>query len=173
MKKIAFLLTLLIIASSLFGQEFTFQGLPWGSTKEQVIEKIGKPTMESENRITYYNILLAGYKAKLDISFENGFNAAVYTIDEPFDIGGYWQIYETIKKKMEEKYGRPTADKIPGKYLSGGYPYFTIWNLVDSYIGILIDEDFRLDIVYLSDNAWEAENADELLDYKPPREFEL
>ena len=61
MKKTAMFVVFFLVAGAVFGQDYTFQGLPWGSTRNQVIAKLGIPfryipsngTNENAERFVY------------------------------------------------------------------------------------------------------------------------
>jgi hypothetical protein len=91
MKK-AIVIALLFIAASAFTQEFTFRGLPWGASVEDIIAKEGQPNNSSVSSSTtaFYNIRLIylvalnGYNTRLDISFHDSkMSRAHYTINSP------------------------------------------------------------------------------------------
>jgi outer membrane protein assembly factor BamE (lipoprotein component of BamABCDE complex) len=85
----AVVIVLLFVAGAVFGQEFTFQGLPWGATKEQVIAKLGEPGGRTNNdRNFYYLVSLSGYRAQLLISFfgNNGLDHSQYSINPYKDL---------------------------------------------------------------------------------------
>jgi hypothetical protein len=65
-KKIAILAVLLYIAGTVSGQEFTFQGLPWGSTRDTSV---------------------SGYLSLLNIDFHNDSMQSVY-----YDVGRFQRL---------------------------------------------------------------------------------
>ncbi|MDR0473687.1 MAG: hypothetical protein LBH43_08485 [Treponema sp.] len=87
MKKTFLFVLVILAAGAAFGQEFTFQGLPWGSTREQVIEKLGQPGHHYGDSL-FYTVSINGYKAWLDIGFNaNRMSQAFYTIGRFRDLG--------------------------------------------------------------------------------------
>ncbi|MDR0475751.1 MAG: hypothetical protein LBH43_19035 [Treponema sp.] len=150
MKKMALVFALLFVTVVVFGQEFTFQGLPWGSTREQVIEKLGKPTFEAENRIIYSDVFVVGYSARLQVEFDHGLSVAGYK----FNVSQPLQTYEAIIIQLIGKYGDPFAMKI-NTTSKNEYPYFAIWNHAYFHIIIQIEENGRLEMGYYSDLAWQ------------------
>ena len=80
---------------ALFGQEFTFRGLPWGSTREQVVEKLGKPDDNSSGKDVYgrdfytltYYVLNNGYISELTIDFRNGGLERAFYIINRYPLG--------------------------------------------------------------------------------------
>jgi len=118
MKKAIILIVFLLISGAVFGQDYTFQGLPWGSTKEQVIAKLGEPNSvwNSKSSSSYVNISLTylaninGYNTKLDINFHDSkMSYAFYTINSP----PFRDLNEnqlkiallSLLKQLTEKYG--------------------------------------------------------------------
>ena len=72
MKKTFVLAVLFLLTAAVFGQQYTFQGLPWGSTREQVVAKLGRPNINTENRILYYNVVVAGWRFdSLEVQFND------------------------------------------------------------------------------------------------------
>jgi hypothetical protein len=165
-------------------QNYTFQGIPWGTSKEQVIAKLGKPTYERAadfSDLWYENVLIAGYRATLCISTQNGMSSAEYRITETFSIYSYWQAYQAIVGELQNKYGNPSQSRLPLNFrvFTQEDPYFAIWHFMDFHIFFMLGIDStggECGIGYCSDAVWAtvAENlAGGLADFPPTQDHEL
>jgi len=118
-KKIAVLVVLLYIVGTVSGQEFSFRGLPWGSTVEDIIAKEGQPDYPNFlddflNRkifsIRYYNISIAGFQTILNysISKEEGLYSTSYLIEERYvDKNNISEIFNELEGFLIQLYGTP------------------------------------------------------------------
>lgn len=166
-----FFFLLFAICTSLFSQDiFEIRGYKWGTQINNIINKEGKPdeTLIPPNNalpgykfLTYYNILVAGYKMSLEYSFfDEKLNSVEYRIN---DYGKYYNKYKNMYLDLIEKltklYGnhfRNTFDdyihkatiteinkNIDVSYLNSennNANFFneTSWNKNDTIIGLLI-----------------------------------
>jgi hypothetical protein len=105
-RKIAVLAVLLYIAGAVFGQEFTFRGLPWGSTESEIIAKLGVPDSNRNGTFSYYDVEISGYKADLFLKLqEQKFVRANYQIINSADSA--YNIYSDLLNKLRLLYGMP------------------------------------------------------------------
>jgi len=135
-KKIAVLAVLLYIAGTVSGQDFTFRGLPWGASIEDIIAKEGQPdsirTIASfpqgsgyDDIIGYcYNIYIAGYKSILTycVTKKEGLYTADYSIEEwQKETNNYNDVKNELVNLLTNLYGSPiitTSDAISiNKYI--------------------------------------------------------
>ena len=133
-KKIIILAVLLYIAGTVSGQEFTFRGLPWGSTVEDIIAKEGQPDSNTHGQLIYQNQNVAGYNAMLlfycspphsDIYSEKyELRIAQYTIGASNANSEY--VYNDLLDKLSALYGTPTPGTRPGYTISDRYNYWII-----------------------------------------------
>ena len=127
MKKLAvFVLVISVFSGAVFGQgqEFTFRGLPWGATQEQVIAVLGQPLVIIAGRLQYPNIRIAGYDAYLELSGASPIfrlQEAAYRIhlidEEDEDIE---KILLDLLAKLSVLYGVPNTDN------SSSPPYWVV-----------------------------------------------
>ena len=113
MKKLAvFVLVISVISGAVFGQgqEFTFRGLPWGATQEQVIAVLGQPDdqLVVVGMLNYSNIEIAGYNAYLQLTGTSPIfrlQEATYLIRSTDD--EVEEIYMDILIKLSDLFGMP------------------------------------------------------------------
>ena len=121
MKKLTvFVLVVSVFSGAVFGQgqEFTFRGLPWGASQEQVIAVLGQPDDEFMGRsgtLVYYHTKVAGHDAELHLWGTSPIfrlQQAVYSIrpDEE-DVGILEAIFLDLLAKLSVLYGIPNTNK--------------------------------------------------------------
>jgi hypothetical protein len=146
-KKIAILIALLYIAGTVSGQEFTFQGLPWGATREQVIERLGVPTKTTRimtlSVLEYNNVKLSGYNVLLNILVvaDQGIIKATYQFEELSQ-----NIYHEVRQNLIMKYGESSGAR---------KPFIEYWNKNNFHVALIISRE-GMEISYLPDSTWEA-----------------
>lgn len=132
MKKAVFWVILLLVARTVFGQEFTFRGLPWGSSVNDVIAKEGNPAYsythdDGELVLTYKNVKIAGTTADLTFIFsKNRLIGAKYDIWYP-DVRNPQKLYQAINLTLKSLYGHPFSES----YTPKGTLYFGFKEDVD------------------------------------------
>jgi len=146
-------LSLLFIAGIAFGQDFTFRGLPWGSSIKDVITKEGNPTYSNtygdESILTYKNVSIAGTTADLKYTFsKSGLIGAKYEILFP-DTNSPQKLYQSITVNLKSLYGRPIEERyIPKGTLLGltkdswSYSWIFLRTHITYIYQIDIDDDF-------------------------------
>jgi hypothetical protein len=172
MKKSVFLAVCLLVAASVFTQEFTFQGLPWGATREQVIAKLGEPNSISNNSATafinirfFYYVTLGGYNAVLNIRFhESKLYNAFYSINiQPFRDFDETQLniaFLVLLGQLVEKYG--AYQEIFTDEADKNYQYF-VWHFDNFHIYISSTGITNtLEIGYCSNISWKSWEEGEL-----------
>lgn len=158
MKKTAILLSLFLVAGAVFGQEYTFNGLPWGSSREQVIEKMGNPATRYGDMLSY-PVSLIGYTARLDIQFENyGMIYASYNVGwyRDMNVSQLSNAFLALSNQIESKYG-PYNEIIAAYNLNGIQEgeRFTVWHFNNFHVIIAsIDDNNTFHISYFSNIAW-------------------
>ena len=171
MKKITTLIVLFFVAGVIFGQEYTFQGLPWGSTREQVIAKLGEPNNVSNNNSTtafintrlVYLVTLNGYNTRLDTLFHNSrLTCAYYTINvQPFRIFNETQlniVFLALFRQITEKYG--VFHEAFTHKTDENYQYW-VWHFDNFHIYISsIGSLNTFEITYCSDEVWKKTEED-------------
>ena len=164
MRKIVFIMVFLLITGAVFGQEYTVQGLPWGSTRNQVIAKLGIPfryiptdgTNENAERFVY-RVNVSGFLAELFIVFDNNrMGQAAYRI-------GFFQNFNTeqliivsaaMTSQLFEKYGYcHEIMTIQSSVVSQSQ----IWHFDNFHIVVETINKYSRSwgINYYSDTAWE------------------
>jgi hypothetical protein len=153
----------LFVAGAAFGQEFTFQGLPWGSTREQVIEKLGQPYKNTG--MLQFDSSISGYLSLLNIDFDdnNSMCSAWY------DVGRFQRLNNTQLKlafialvaQITEKYGSHHEIITQGPFIKNDEEQFYLWHFNNFHIMInTIVDDSSLHIFYCSTKSWnEYENV--------------
>jgi len=153
MKKVFFVVIILLVVGGLFGEEFTFRGFAWGSSINDIIAKEGNPTYsdtyDGESMLTYENIKIAGTTAKLYYTFsKNGLVCAKYEIFYP-DTRTPQKLYQSITLNLKSLYGRPVEEKyIPkGTLWGGGIDKFNvdIWSYSWVFLKTRISYIYQID----------------------------
>jgi len=173
MKKTVFLIVFLLLAWTVFGQDFTFQGLPWGASKEQVIKKLGEPNSRSKSdTVFYYFVSLNGYKTMLNVSFwgDNGLFYANYNVNGYLTSNGNRELNEeqvnlaflVLFTQLVEKYGAYT-EQIFNNDDEGvhGRPRYWAWHFDNFHVSISSISLNCFSIMYYSTAAWKK-NMEEL-----------
>ena len=147
MKKLAvFVLVISVFSGAVFGQgqEFTFRGLPWGSSREQVIEKLGVPDQIMFFTNFGYNVKVSGYNASLIllVLFTEGLTSARYQFEE---LAGY----NNIRRQLITRYGEPSRARIPN------FGFFEYWSKNNFHVSLMVS-DREMEIAYYPDSGWEA-----------------
>jgi hypothetical protein len=152
MKKPVLLVISFLIAGAVFAQEFTFRGLPWGSTVNDVITKERKPSDSYDNDdgqyfLKYKNIDIAGVLADLKFIFSsNALIGAEYEI-EYFEDTPPHKIFSAITERLKLLYGNPYyADYIPkGTVRSGIFEFSNdIWAYTWLFLRTHIDYIYQI-----------------------------
>ena len=157
-KKATVLAVFFLVAGAVFGQEFTFRGLPWGSMRGDIIGRIGEPDFFSDsllnlNRISpeslYYTIVyknqyVAGYIATIGFRFSTntnrliGGNVSIDNINQDY----YEKVFDDLVNKLTIQYGNRITNLDP-LLIAGGWQ--NIWvsnktmismNIYEAYISI-------------------------------------
>ena len=155
----------LIISSSLFAQDFTFQGLPWGSSREQIIDKLGSPddlspasvNINNANIFSYATSLL-GYLSRLNIFInENGMYGVHYNIGhiQRLDSSQLKMAHIIILGSLFERYGTYHEIIISDTAVRNNEDQYFVWHFNDFHIGLFVgvDDNYALgssDVLYLS-----------------------
>jgi hypothetical protein len=147
MKKVV-VIALLFAAGAVFGQEFTFRGLSWGSTVEDIIAKEGQPDWKgSDGLFMYDNEKLFGYNASLAFHLWNQKLVAVrYKIDFSAT-DNVLTVYTDLLNKLALVYGQPT------KETKTYYAYDYYWVVSRTKIAIRLERlsyTAIMDILYQS-----------------------
>ncbi|MDR0473588.1 MAG: hypothetical protein LBH43_07960 [Treponema sp.] len=173
MKKWLTVAIFLLAAGAVFGQDFTFQGLPWGSTREQIIAKLGQPANSSSGYLIYF-VTISGYKARLHIDLDNdGMGYSSYTIGVFRDLNAS-QIkiaFLTLLRQLEEKYGPYneliTADDLKSIQRNES---LIIWHFNNFHIMVSpVENDSTFEITYWSDTIWNIFEEENIKAYKTLR----
>jgi hypothetical protein len=163
MKK-AVVIALLFIAGAAFAQDFTFQGLPWGATKEQVIEKLGEPDTILNGLVGFrlnYRVNLNGNRAGLYIYFDNGMSAAGYSISRysfsdtsPFitalDTSQFIAIFNNLFSQLVIAYGPYNETMTENNDAKRTFA----WHFNNFHITLSQSNHEIIHITYYSDNEW-------------------
>jgi hypothetical protein len=155
MKKIVIFAIFLFLVSVAFAQNYTFQDLPWGATKEQVIAKLGEPNSKTNNDIYFnYVVSLSGYKTLLKISFwgNKGLDNVTYTINawKELNPSQVEIAFLLLFGQLVEKYG-PYTEKITD---NDGSPHSWVWHFNNFHISIYAVLFNQFSVVYSSTTAW-------------------
>jgi hypothetical protein len=153
MKKAIILIVFLLVAGAVFGQEFTFRGLPWGSSVEDIIAKEGKPDSNTGSQLIYQNIRIAGYNnaallfycspPRSDIYSEKiGLQTAKYMLGITKANSEY--VYNDLLSKLSTLYGTPTLEIRPDYEISNRYYY---WIVSRTKITLRLIVDFKMNDV--------------------------
>jgi hypothetical protein len=154
-KKIALFVLFILLAGAAFGQEFTFQGLPWGSTREQVIEKLGEPSrIMFLGTFEYDNVRVAGYNAFLAVSFRIMQRYELALKGARYQFAGFQNsrllqdAYNDLRLQLISRYGEPSTAK---------KPFFYYWDKNDFHVSLIVLEQKKcIEIEYYPDAEWEA-----------------
>jgi hypothetical protein len=155
MKKLVVIIVLLLTAGAMFGQEFTFQGLSWGATREQVVAKLGQPDSRSNNDVYfYYLVSVSGYKASLKMSFwgNNGLDSSSYTVnfDKELSVEQVNIAFLLLFNQLIERYGA-YSELITN---NDGKPHSWVWHFNNFHISLYSILFNQINIVYFSTSAW-------------------
>ena len=158
MKKFLFISFFLITAAAAFGQEFTFQGLKWGSTKEQVIEKLGVPKIKSDEYFEY-DVFIQGIISQLIIGINNnGLEYAQYEIGRSNRIGTrqLMATYLILIAQMLEKFGAYHEIIANSPILNYDEELFYIWHFDNFHIIIntVTVKSLSIGVYYCSTLTW-------------------
>ena len=153
-KKAVVLSFVLLISGVVFGQEFTFQGLPWGASKEQVIRKFGNPVGDRSEDSYSYLVSVHIFNSTMYIEFDDlGMCAANYRVR----LGAVadseaWELYafNALLDQLQKKYG-PHSELIVLDYTVNS-DRILVWHFNNFHI--VFAGDRNTDISYLSDRAW-------------------
>jgi hypothetical protein len=146
MRKII-VIVLLFVAVAVFGDDFTFRGLPWGSSVEDIIAKEGKPDSNTGSQLIYQNKNVAGYNnvallfycspPRSDTYSEKiGLRTAKYMLGVTKANSEY--VYNDLLDKLSALYGTPTLGTKPYYNISDRYNYWIVSKTKIS-IKLLID----------------------------------
>lgn len=134
MKKLIFIVIVIIVFFNLYAQEIKFRGLPMDCKKNEIINLLGTPDKQfrptnkleiGNYRIIYNNVLLANYETELQIDFLNDrFIGAVYLIDVNEqsnliglqNIDNYYSCYNDFVNKLETLYGSPEVKMLLNEF---------------------------------------------------------
>ena len=169
MKKLLCVLTVMAVFSiSAFGQSFTFRGIPWGSTREQVIEILGRPDVyppnsERLNDAEYfrYSVSVSGFLSLQNIIFVNN-----RMMEANYHIGRFQSLsnnqlamaFTLLVSQLEEKYGAYHETIVPSSIIKNNEERFIVWHFENFHIMIntICPESDSLFISYLSSTAWNS-----------------
>jgi len=162
-KKMIVFSFILCVAGVIYGQEFTFRGLPWGSTVEDIIAKEGKPDSNTGSQLIYQNKNVAGYNNVALLFYCSPPRSDIYSEKIGLQTAKYmWgvtkanseYVYNDLLGKLSALYGTPTLETSPSYKITDRYNYWvvsktkiTLKLLVDLKIGdsqgtfIIIDYD--------------------------------
>lgn len=129
-----------------------FRGIPWGSTKEQILAKDSSPRKETGDDYLVLSGQLSDINVDITYFFWRGhFIKGTYaTLDAYNDFAGYLEKYDYIKRVLIKKYGQPKIDlrnwndvtykNKPERWLmalgKGHVKYFAIWQKDNIVISI-------------------------------------
>jgi hypothetical protein len=109
-KKIAILAVLLYIAGTISGQEFTFRGLPWGSSVEDIIAKEGQPDFNDDGYLSDRDVTISGYKARLSFYCWPSVHRLYMGRYEIKNNDDPRNIYNALLDKLSLLYGQPVRE---------------------------------------------------------------
>lgn len=155
MKKKIFLAILILTAGVVYAQNYTFQDIPWGASKEQVIAKLGEPNSRSKNDLYfYYLVSLSGYRAQLKISFwgNKGLDSATYVINPYKDLteNQVNVAFLLLFGQLIEKYGAYTEQITD----NDGSPHSWNWHFNNFHITVYSILFNQFSITYGSTSEW-------------------
>ena len=168
MKKLLFILVLVAVFSiSAFGQSFTFRGIPWGSTREKVIEILGKPDIypsnpdRLNNADSYsYAVSVSGYLARLDIYFDtNGMSQAHYNFGwfQNLDATQMNIAFMELLSQLKNSYGSHNEIIMPndlGTIQSNEGLRIFVWHFNNFHVLLSTIYENAFGIGYLSSAVW-------------------
>lgn len=144
------------------GQNFTFQGLPWGTSKERVEEKFGKqlPADRTDNKYTR-TVTLFGYFTDLEIEFDTkGMSSASYRFwaNRNSSDSQLTALYHIILGQLENKYGPYTEVIILDYKGISEWDRCIIWHFNNFHIILICGNDSigQPYISYFSDTSWNS-----------------
>lgn len=137
MRKLPFILIVLFIATTLYGQapEVVFHNFHWGTSLQEFKAKMGEPVHVEEinglQSLIYENVQLAGYSAFMLVYFShNGLEGGTYYFDTK-NLEELMRCYTDVQNELLALYG-PTL--LIDEMLREMRPYETSWNLPGGYI---------------------------------------
>jgi len=150
-------------------QEFTFQGLPWGATREQVIERFGEPIGESQDELRF-PASVNGFLSEMVIGLSNnGMQFAGFEIGR---IQGLNTIQLTaafivISERLRETYGEYHEIIAEGWASSRGYiritseEKFVVWNFNNFHVILptITENSQELVLLYVSTYEWLSQGS--------------
>jgi len=162
-KKIAIFVIFLLIVGVVFGQEFTFRGLPWGSTVEEIITKNGDPSSISPMShsvdgktltVFYNNIYVAGFRVILGyhITEKEGWHSSSYIIESwQIDKDNFHDIFNKVEGYLLTLYGTPIRNTIQRETVA---TQESLWNKYGTMIRLsmitFVRGSFNITITYLA-----------------------
>jgi len=173
MRKTITLTILILTVAAAFGQEFTFQGLPWGSTREQVIEKLGVPKIKSDEYFEY-DVFIEGIISQLIIGIDNyGINSAVYDIGRSnrINTGQLMAAYLILIAQMLEKFGTYHEIIANGPILNNDEELLYIWHFDNFHIIIntVTINSLSIGVYYCSTLTWKQFEKNVIMEEKRAR----
>jgi len=165
-KKIGLVFLFLFIATIIFGQDFTFQGLPWGASREQVIEKLGRPDVLTPVRanindadIFSYTASILGYQSWLEIIFVNNYmSVATYNVGrfQRLNNNQLQAAYTLILGSLIERYGAYHEIIAYSPVVRNNEEHFVVWHFNNFHIvmNTIVDSSESLFLSYSSTVAW-------------------
>jgi hypothetical protein len=164
MKKKVFFAFFLGLGWVAIAQNYTFQGIPWGASKEQVIDNLGQPGHQYNDTLFYY-VSVSGYKAQIDITFDHdGMIKAFYTFGrlERLNADRTKAVFTVLCGQLENKYGsyhevisNIDIRSIFNDNYNNDLTVFYAWHFNNFHLSIVIDNyENHIYINYLSDASW-------------------
>lgn len=96
-------------------EEPDIRNIKWGATKEQVIAAEGKQPDENVGTVlTFYDVTAGGYPANVFYQFNDEdecYSVSYLLTTTHTNDNDYIDDYQSLKRKMSEKYGDPTIDE--------------------------------------------------------------
>lgn len=111
-KKLVIVIIMLVLITGGV-QAADFREVNWGMSKEEVIQKEGKPIV-TDGSVIVYKVSLFGSDFELVYQFhKNKLTTAIYSSIENYlsNYGQYISDYNSINNKLKQKYGVPEAEE--------------------------------------------------------------
>lgn len=121
----------------------TFRGIPWGASKQQILEVDNNERKENGDDYLVLSGQLSDINVDISFFFWRGhfIKGTYFTTDSWKDFAGYLEKYEYLKRVLIKKYGQPKIDlrnwtdvqfkNTPDRWLQalgkGHVEYFAIW----------------------------------------------